>query len=353
MPPIEWCDEAWVKNKFGVTPLQIIDLLGLMGDQIDSIPGAPGIGEKGAMKIIQQFGSAEEAMRRAEEVTHKTYRESLLNNQDIIRQSVELATIHMSVPVELDLEKFKYDAPNRQLAYALFRELEFTSLTREFADSAPLFDGLESAVLGIPERRYQTIKTSQDLDKLVRKLWEIEHWSFDVDDSNSPKNAASYQKIEPCGVAIATGAGASFYVDLQNFESGKEIVVAALKDILSNGFLAKCTHDWKRNLAVLKTLDIEPESVEDDTLLAAYLLDSSRASYAVSLLAMQNLSQEATTEIPEGWTEEGYRAAERADFAFQLAPLLRKNCRKTAWKRSTLTSNCRSCRCFTEWKWRA
>src|SRR5207237_4224289 len=84
VPPIEWCDEAWVENKFGVPPSKIIDLLGLMGDSIDNIPGAPGIGEKGATKIIQQFGSAEEAMRRAEEVTHKTYRESLKNNQDII-----------------------------------------------------------------------------------------------------------------------------------------------------------------------------------------------------------------------------------------------------------------------------
>jgi DNA polymerase-1 len=117
VPPVEWCDEAWVKNKFGVTPLQIIDLLGLMGDAIDGIPGAPGIGRKGAMKIIQQFGSAEEAMKRAEEVTHKTYRESLLNNQDIIRQSIELATIHIGVPVEVDLDAFRYDAPNRQLAY--------------------------------------------------------------------------------------------------------------------------------------------------------------------------------------------------------------------------------------------
>jgi DNA polymerase-1 len=324
VPPIEWCDEAWVENKFGVKPTQIIDLLGLMGDQIDGIPGAPGIGEKGAMKLIQQFGSAEEAMRRAEEVTHKSYRESLQNNQDIIRQSVELATIHIGVPVELDLKQFKYDAPNRQLAYALFRELEFTSLTREFADSAPLFDGLESAVLGIPERRYQIVKTIGDLDKLVRKLWEIEHWSFDTDDEDSPKTAASYQKKKPCGVAISTGAGASFYVDLKNFEGGQQSAIASLKDILSNGFLAKCTHDLKRNLAVLKTLGIEPESVEDDTMIAAYLLDSSRASYAVSLLAMQNLSQESATEIPEGWTEEQYRTAERADFAFQLAPMLRK-----------------------------
>ncbi len=324
VPPIEWCDEAWVKNKFGVTPLQIIDLLGLMGDSIDSIPGAPGIGEKGAMKLIQQFGSTEEAMRRADEVTHKTYRESLQNNQDIIRQSVELATIHIGVPVELNLEQFKSETPNRQLAYALFRELEFTSLTREFADSAPLFDGLEAVGSSIAERRYQIVKTSADLDKLVRKLWEIEHWSFETDDSNSPKTAASYQKVEPCGVAITIGAGASYYVDLQKFEDGKDAAVTSLKDILSNGFLAKCTHDLKRNLAILKLLDIEPEAVEDDTMLAAYLLDSSRASYAVSLLAMQNLNQEAATEIPELWTEEQYRAAERADFAFQLAPLLRK-----------------------------
>ena len=324
VPPIEWCDEAWVENKFGVKPTQIIDLLGLMGDQIDNIPGAPGIGEKGAMKLIQQFGSAEEAIRRADEVTHKTYRESLQNNQEIIRQSVELATVHLSVPVELDLENVKRSEPDRKLAYALFRELEFTSLTREFADSMPLFDSLESAVLGIPERRYAIIKTRPDLDKLIRRLWETEHWSFEVDDSNSPKSAASYQKAEPCGVAIATGAGASYYVDLENFEGGKDEAVTPLKDILSNGFLSKCTHDYKRNLAVLEKIGIEPEAVEDDTMLAAYLIESSRASYALPLLAQQNLGLDIANEVPEGWTENQYRATFGADFAFQLAPMLRK-----------------------------
>jgi DNA polymerase I len=324
VPPVEWCDEAWVANKFGVQPSQIIDLLGLMGDAIDNIPGAPGIGEKGATKIIQQFGSAEEAMRRADEVTHKTYRESLKNNQDIIRQSIELATVHLGVPVDLDLDLLKAREPNRQLAYQLFRELEFTSLTREFTDSAPLFDQLESAVLGIAERRYQIIQRREDLDKLVRKLWETEHWTFEVNDSNSSKNAASYQKTEPCGVAIATGAGASYYIDLENFEGGKEPAIDSLRDILSNGFLSKGTHDLKRNLAVLKTIGIEPEAVEDDTLLAAYLLDSSRASYSLPLLAMQNLGTDAADEIPEGWEEAQYRAAERADFTYQLAGMLRR-----------------------------
>ena len=263
VPPVEWCDEAWVFNKFGVQPSQIIDLLGLMGDSIDNIPGAPGIGEKGATKIIQQFGSAEEAMRRADEVTHKTYRESLQNNQDIIRQSVELATVHCAVPVELDLEQLKHREPNRPLAYQLFRELEFTSLTREFADSMPLFEGLDNSPVVKTERRYQIINTRAELDKLIRRLWETEHWSFQVDDSTSPPKADSYAKKPPPGVAIATGAGASFYVDLENFAEGRDAAVEPLKDILSNGFLSKVTHDYKCNLAVLKKIGIEPEAVED------------------------------------------------------------------------------------------
>ncbi len=250
VPPVEWCDEAWVEQKFGVPPTKIIDLLGLMGDSIDNIPGAPGIGEKGAMKIVRQFGSAEEAMKRADEITHKTYRESLQNNQEIIRQSLELATIHNFVDIELNLDALKHNAPNRPLAYALFRELEFTSLTREFADSAPLFDGDGGRIVET-ERRYQIIKTREDLDRLIRRLWEIEFWSFEVDDSNSGAKADSYAKKPPLGVAIANGAGASFYVDLENFEGGQELAITPLGDILSNGFLSKCVHDYKRNLAVL------------------------------------------------------------------------------------------------------
>src|SRR5215204_3488418 len=143
VPAIEWCDEAWVKNKFGVPASKIIDLLGLMGDSIDNIPGAPGIGEKGALKLVLEFGSAEGALENADKVTHKTYRESLQNNQDIVRQSLELATIHCEVPIELDLDQIKAREPNRAAAYELFRELEFNSLIREFADSATLFEPVD------------------------------------------------------------------------------------------------------------------------------------------------------------------------------------------------------------------
>ncbi len=326
VPPIEWCDEAWVENKFGVPPSKIVQLLGLMGDAIDNIPGAPGIGEKGATKIIQQFGSAEEAMKRADELTHKTYRESLQNNQDIIRQSVELATVHTTMDIELNLDRLKHGEPNRELAYALFKELEFNTLTREFADSMPLFAGLDgvSSPIVQAERRYSIIKTREDLDKLIRKLWETEHWSFQVDDSNSAAKADSFAKKPPVGIAIATGAGASFYVDLENFEGGQTEAIEPLKDILSNGFLEKVTHDLKCNLAVLGKIGIVPEAVEDDTLIAAYLIESSRASYGVPLLAQLYLGIEIANETPENWTETQFRTTERADFVYQLAPFLRK-----------------------------
>jgi DNA polymerase I len=323
VPPIEWCDEAWVSNKFGVPPSKIVDLLGLMGDSIDNIPGAPGIGEKGATKLVQEFGSAEEAMKRADEVTHKTYRESLQNNQEIIRQSLELATIHTTLPVELELDALKTCEPNRELTYSLFKELEFTTLLKEFADVAPLFAAAADGAAATAERKYQIIDTRAELDRLVRKLWETEHWSFEIDDPISAK-AGSFDKKPPAGIAIATAAGVSHYIDLENFADGKDSAIEPLRDILSNGFLDKTAHDYKTNLAVLQTLGIEPEAVTDDTCLAAYLLDPVRAHYDVPLLAQIYLDQEIAFEIPEGWSENQYRAAERADLIAQLAFALRK-----------------------------
>ncbi len=320
VPPVEWCDEAWVLKKFELPPNKIIDYLGLMGDSIDNIPGAPGIGAKGALKLIQEFGSAEEAMMNAEKVKHKTYRESLQNNQEIIRQSIALATIHTEVDVEMDLDALRLSNPDRQKAYELFRELEFNTLTREFADSAPLFDASDSGNADTT-RNYTIINNRDDLDTLIRNLWETENWSFDVD-VDGQEFAGSYASNPPSGVAIATAPGVSYYIDLKNFESGKEEALRPLSDILSNGFLEKCVYDYKRNLAALAKVDILPAAVKDDILIAAYLIDSGRRNYELRTLAQHLIEQEIQTEIPDGWVEEQYRAAERADFTFQIAPVL-------------------------------
>ena len=322
VPAVEWCDEAWVQNKFGVPPDKIIDLLGLMGDSIDNIPGAPGIGEKGALKLVLEFGSAEEAMQNADKVTHKTYRESLQNNQEIIRQSLELATIHCEVPIELDLDLIKAREPDRAAAYELFRELEFNSMIREFADSATLFEksGGDSPAV---EKNYSLIDNRDELDQLIRKLWETEHWSFEVDESNADGRLSCFHKVPPSGIAIGTAPGISHYIDLDNFKEGKESAITPLRDILSNGFLEKSAYDHKRNFGVLATIGIDPVAVVDDPMIAAYLLDSTRSNYSLDYLAQVYLETEPARDVPEGFAETAFRSAERADWIAQLAPILR------------------------------
>ena len=176
VPPVEWCDEEWVEKKFGVPASKVVDLLGLMGDSIDNIPGAPGIGSKGAVQIIQQFGSIENALDHWEDVKHKTYRESLRNNADLIRQSRELARIKLDLDIDLDLDEIKARPPDRAAAYELFKELEFANLTREFLDAKVV------AVKDPSALNYSMVRTPAELDNLIKELWDAESLGIAVAD---------------------------------------------------------------------------------------------------------------------------------------------------------------------------
>src|SRR5262249_28779970 len=114
---------------------QIADLLALMGDSVDNIPGAPGIGEKGAAELIGRYGSVEGAIEHAGELKRKAHRESLQNNAEQIRMSKRLATLDTTVPVELSLDQVKAQGPDEALLKAVYRELEFFSLLKELGPS--------------------------------------------------------------------------------------------------------------------------------------------------------------------------------------------------------------------------
>ncbi len=126
-------DREKVTETLGVPPERVIDVMALRGDSIDNIPGAPGIGDKGSVELIQQFGSLEAVLERAAEVKRKTYRESLENNRDTILLSKELVTIHCEVPLELNLDEMRTQEPDVNACRALFTELEFTTLLKELA----------------------------------------------------------------------------------------------------------------------------------------------------------------------------------------------------------------------------
>src|SRR5277367_4287185 len=129
-------DREKVIETLGVPPERVIDVMALRGDSVDNIPGAPGIGDKGSVELIQQFGTVEAALDRASEVKRKTYRESLENNRDNIMLSKELVTIHCEVPVPLDLEAMRTQKPDVAACRTLFSELEFTTLLKELAPEA-------------------------------------------------------------------------------------------------------------------------------------------------------------------------------------------------------------------------
>jgi DNA polymerase-1 len=320
VPPVEWCDEAWVENKFGVPPTQIIDLLGLMGDSVDNIPGAPGIGAKGAVQIVREFGSIENALEHWEEVKHKTYRESLRDNREIILQSKDLATIRTDVNIKLDLDRLRCKAPDRAAAYKLFRELEFQNLTREFADAASEVD------VGAVAKNYKRMTKVSELETLVRKLWDVDHWAFAVADST--ESGAGQQvsvrgDAPPTGLSISYAPHTSNFINFEEFEGGREQAVSMLRDVLSNGLLSKSVHDLKRAHALLLNAGIELEGVADDTLLAAYLLDPVRSRYELSDLAREAVGSEGWSETPgDGWTPDDWRAAETADLTAQVADVL-------------------------------
>src|SRR6266853_3118592 len=126
-----WYDPAKVEEFMGVKPSQVADLLALKGDSIDNIPGAPGIGDKGARDLIARFGSVEAAIEHAAEVERKTYRESLENNRDQILLSKKLATIHTAVPVPFVRDAFAAQEPDAASLKQIYKELEFFSLLKE------------------------------------------------------------------------------------------------------------------------------------------------------------------------------------------------------------------------------
>ncbi len=128
------CDAAKVEELVGVRPDQIVDLMALRGDAVDNVPGAPGIGDKGSVELVQQFGTLDALLERSAEVQKKSYRESLQENRERILLSRELVQIHTTAPVEFDPEAMRAREPDATAARELFGELEFNTLQREFTE---------------------------------------------------------------------------------------------------------------------------------------------------------------------------------------------------------------------------
>ncbi|HEV8187041.1 MAG TPA: DNA polymerase I, partial [Pyrinomonadaceae bacterium] len=256
-----------------------------------------------------------------ESVKHKTYRESLRNNADLIRQSRELARIRCDLEMTLDLDHIRTRPPDRTAAYELFHELEFTLLQKDYADAAVAKPAsAESA------RNYRIVQKKSDLDDLVRTLFDAETVAVAIADSTPAGTGEQecFTELQATrGIAFSTKAGVSTYIDLEKFSDGIDGAIGTLRDVLSNGLIEKSVHDMKRAVGLLDRFNITLEGVKDDTYLAAYLLDPTRSKYELNDLAGEALGIEPNNTPAVNWPETAWQTALAADLTFQTAHVLR------------------------------
>ncbi|MGC1600917.1 MAG: DNA polymerase I [Candidatus Acidiferrales bacterium] len=313
-------DEKKVEELMGVPPAQVADVMALMGDSIDNIPGArdpndkpapgerrkAGIGDVGARQLIQQFGSAEEALKRASEVKRSSYREALQNCGKFVMLSKQLATIPTDAPVPLDLPTLQMGEPDSAALRELYAELGFTSLLRELA---PVADAQKTD--------YAQLESPSTLEKYLHEIprgHEAGAWlSLDAQDSDEEGFGTRVLSVE-----ISTKAGQARIA--ANDVEDKSL--AAMKEWLADPKRPKIVHDPKLfQLLTMGDSDREGASaaasggvagIRHATMLYSFLLRPTTANHEFAEVALRHLNR--TLSGAPG---------ERADFLLRLAPILR------------------------------
>jgi DNA polymerase-1 len=312
-------DAKKVEELMGVPPQQVPDVMALMGDSIDNVPGArdpnekpapgerrkAGIGEVGARQLIQQYGSAEETLKHASEVKRSNYREALEKYGEFVKLSKQLATIPTDAPVPLVLDELKVPQPNLSELRELFGELGFTSLLREFA---PVGD----------ERKtdYATFESHLELGKFVDTIPRGHEAAVWLNlDSEEPDDEGFGTRVLDVEVSTKPGMARNAANDVQNKSLG------AMKEWLADAKRPKIVHDPK-----LFCLLAAPEAVTNGcgvagirhaTALYSYLLRPTTANHAFAEVVLRSLN--CTLSGAPG---------ERADFLFRVAPILRAEVEK-------------------------
>jgi DNA polymerase-1 len=304
------CDARKVEEILGVPPERVVDVMALRGDSIDNIPGAPGIGDKGSVDLIQRFGTVEQALERAAEVEKKTYRESLQNNRENILLSKQLVTIDCNVPIDLDENAMKIGEPDRDALRELFTELEFTSLLKELLPIAE-----------VSEAFYSDAKSAADIEAVLQAMpaggalavaIEAEQEIADEEDETLdefksgmlPLSAETAPAARARSMAISSFPGVAVTVSLEA-EGARSRLSAALAD----ASLPKAFHDWKAAAHAVAPMGTDIRGVQHDSMLYSYLLDPTYPSHRLADVALRRFNMKLSGGLPEAADVTGRLAA--------------------------------------------
>jgi DNA polymerase-1 len=281
----ELLDKKGVEAKFGVLPEKVVEVLALMGDTSDNIPGIPGIGEKTAVELIKEFGDMEKTLAHADEVKKKNIQKALKEHPDLARLSKRLVIIDTQVPFELDLNKLKRENFNLPRLKELFKELEFTKLLEEIS-------WLETK----EKLDYKIIKSEKEFEELIADLEKVGEFAIDTETTSlNPIDA------ELVGISISHQEKEAFYIPVGHSvhrppsavrrEENLELsaVIRNFKRILEDEKIRKIGHNLKFDLEILRRYDIELKGIYFDTMVASYLLNPSFRQHNLNYLALENL----------------------------------------------------------------
>jgi DNA polymerase-1 len=308
----KWSGEAECRERFGVEPARVVEVMGLMGDSTDNIPGVKGIGEKTATKLIVQFGTIEELLRRVEEVTPARIKTLLIDQADRARLSRRLATIQTESPVEFHPQVYRIQPPHNEQLADLLRELEFTQLLKSVQPSSTSTDTKRATTTIIedePTAKQFVSELPQGAPLGVRCLLA---------------GAAGVQ-AEVRGMALSTGEKTAFIpLDVRAF-------MRPITALLHDNARTKVVHDLKATLLAFHRIGLTLAAPYLDTMIADYLLNPNRRDHQLETIALELLgdrlrgvkqeqaSPQSLFEVDTGSREE---AAESAAALAKLAPKL-------------------------------
>jgi len=293
-------DEAKVQELLGVPAEKVVDYMALLGDTVDNIPGAKGIGEKGAAELITKYGSVEKALDRADEVANKRYREALQQQRDQVLMSKQLAAISTDVPMKLDFEALERREPDVPALAALYRELGFSSLLKELGAGAVAAS--RPAVSEAGETDYAQLANAAEFREYLAKLSAKQSLAVWLNLDQGQRESEGFgTRIAGIEVSAKAGEGRSLWAD----EKGEAL--SALAPLLKDTKRSKIVHDPK----IVSLLAGETKNIQHATELYSYLLRPTTANHNFADVVMRQFNAML-----------GGGPGERADYLQRLAPLL-------------------------------
>jgi DNA polymerase-1 len=279
-----WYDPAGVKERYGVEPNHVIDILGLMGDTADNVPGVRGIGEKTAIKLLEKYGTMEGLYGHVDELKGKQ-KEKVIADKDMAFLSKTLVTIDTSIPLDATLESFRTKPLDNEKLAAVFADLEFQKLFEEFSpDSEPA------------DLDYRLILTREELDAVAASIRKS--GAVAVDTETTSVQAMGARLV---GISLSFAPNSGFYIPVSHQPeamyiddlpvTGLEVDEAfeALRPVLEDPSIGKIGHNLKYDFEIFAQAGLDLGGIADDSMLLSYLTDPSRMRHNLNEVSLQYL----------------------------------------------------------------